>query len=147
MKLLPGMIAAAVLISSTAMAQYPRDNRYYRDSDRGYDRDYDRDYERRDGGFNVIRAVERDLERAASRGYLGGRERNRIDQALRHLSDFDRDLSRGRFDRHALDKAIERVDDVVRHSALDYRERNILIGDVNRLRDFRATGGAYGYRR
>ena len=145
MKLLPGMIAAAVLISSTAMAQYPRDGRYYRDSDRGYDRDYG--YERRDGGFNVIRAVERDLERAASRGYLGGRERERIDRALRNLSDFDRELSRGRFDRHALDKAIERVDDVVRHSALDYRERNLLIADVNRLREFRATGGAYGYRR
>jgi hypothetical protein len=143
MKLLPGMVAAAVLISSTAMAQYPRNDRYYRDSDRYYDRDY----ERRDGGFNAVRAVQRDLERVASRGYLGGRERDRIDRALRYLSDFDRDLSRGRFDRHALDKAIERVDDVVRHSALDYRERNILIGDVNRLRDFRATGGAYGYRR
>jgi hypothetical protein len=146
MKLLRGMIAAAVLISSTAMAQYPRGDRYYRDSDRGYDRDYG--YERREGGFNVIRAVERDLERAASRGgYLRGRERGRIDRALRQLSDFDRELSRGRFDRHALDKAIERVDDVVRHSGLDYRERNILIGDVNRLREFRATGGAYGYRR
>jgi len=132
MKTLIGLIAAAVLMSSTAIAQYPRGDRY----------------ERRDGGFNVIRAVEGDLQRAASRGYAGGRERNRIDQALRHLNDFEREASRGRFDRHALDKAIERIEDAVRHSGLDYRERNILIGDVNRLREFRATGGyGYGYRR
>jgi hypothetical protein len=135
MKTLPGLIAAAVLMSSTAMAQYPRGDRY----DNGR-------YERRDGGFDVVRAVERDLERAASRGYAGRHERDRINQALRHLNDFEREASRGRFDRHALDKAIERVDDVVRHSGLDFRERNILIGDVNRLREFRATGG-YGYRR
>lgn len=131
-KMLPGLIAAAVLISSTAMAQYPRD---------------DRGYERRDGGFNVIRAVQADLERAASRGRLGGRERSRIDQALRNLNDFERDMSRGRFDRHALDKAIGRVDDVVRRGALDNRERNILIGDLNRLRQFRSEERSYGYRR
>ncbi len=122
MKMLPGLIAASVLISSTAMAQYLRNGRVH---------------ERRDGGFNVIRAVEADLERVASRGRLGGRERRRIDQALQNLNDFERDLSRGRFDRHDLDKAIEQRDGVVRHRALDNRERSILIGDLNRLRQFR----------
>ena len=136
MKMLPGLIAASVLIGSTAMAQYPRN-----------DRGYDRGYERRDGGSNVIRAVQADLERVASRGRLGGRERSRIDQALRKLNGFERDLSRGRFDRHDLDKAIERIADVVRRGALDNRERSILIGDLNRLRQFRFEEGSYGYRR
>ena len=68
---------------------------------------------------------------------MGGHERNRIDQALRSLNDFERDLSRGRFDRHDLDKAIGKVDDVVRRGAIDGRERNVLIGDLNRLREFR----------
>ena len=140
MKMLPGLIAAAVLISSTAMAQYPR-------NERGDERGYDRGYERRDGGFNVIRAVQADLERVASRGRLGGRERSRIDQALRKLNDFERDLSRGRFDRHDLDKAIERIDDVVRRGALDNRERSILIGDLNRLRQFQFEERSNGFRR
>ena len=132
MKMLPGLIAAAVLISSTAMAQYPRN---------------ERGYERRDGGFNVIRAVQADLERVASRGRLGGRERSRIDQALRKLNDFERDLSGGRFDRHDLDKAIERIDDLVRRGALDNRERSILIGDLNRLRQFRFEERSNSFRR
>ena len=146
MKMLPGLIAAAVLISSTAMAQYPRDDRrdergYERRDDRNYERRDERGYERRDGGFNVIRAVQGDLERVASRGRMGGHERHRIDQALRSLSDFERDLSRGRFDKHDLDKAIGRVDDVVRRGAIDNRERNILISDLNRLREFRFEEG------
>ena len=75
---------------------------------------------------------------------MGGRERHRLDQALRSLNDFERDLSRGRFDRHDLDKAIGRVDDVVKRGAIDNRERDILIGDLNRLREFRFEEG---YRR
>ena len=66
MKMLPVLIAASVLISSTAMAQYPRNGRVH---------------ERRDGGFNVIWTIQADLERVASRGRLGGRVRRRIDQA------------------------------------------------------------------
>ncbi len=122
MRMFLGLMTSAVLIVSSASAQYPREERRY---------------ERPDGGFNVIRAVQGDLERVASRGRMGGRERNRIDQALRSLNDFERDLSRGRFDRHDLDKAIGRVDDVVRRGAIDNHERNILIGDLNRLRQFR----------
>ncbi len=122
MRMFLGLMTSAVLIVSSASAQYPREERRY---------------ERRDGGFNVIRAVQGDLERVASRGRMGGRERNRIDQALRSLNDFERDLSRGRFDRHDLDKAIGRVDDVVRRGAIGDRERNILIGDLNRLREYR----------
>ncbi|MEO8127039.1 MAG: hypothetical protein ABJF23_09240 [Bryobacteraceae bacterium] len=140
MKMLAGLLAAAVLTGSAAMAQYPRD---YRGDDRGYNRGY----ERRDGGFNVIRAVQSDLERAASRGRMSGKERNRIDQALRKLNDFERDLSRGRFDRHDLDKAIQKVDEVVRSRDIDPRERNILVGDLNRLREFRFDERANGYRR
>ena len=134
MKFLHGLIAAVVLMGSTAMAQYPRD---YRGDNRGYG------YERRDGGFNVIRVVQADLERVASRGRMSGRERNRIDQALRKLNDFERDVNRGRFDRHDLDKAIQKVDEVVRSREIDPRERNVLIGDLNRLREFRFDERAY----
>src|SRR5258708_40120522 len=103
METLPALMAAAVLMSFTAMAQYSRGDRY--DGGR---------YERRDGGFNVIRAVEEDLQRAASRGYAGGHERNRLDHALRRLDEFEREPSRGGLDRHALDHASERGADGVR---------------------------------
>jgi hypothetical protein len=141
-----GLIAAAVLVTSSANAQY-RQYDPYRDGRAGYHED----------GIGLIRSVQSDLSRAASHGYMSGRERSRLDQALRNLSDFDRDLSRGRFDRHDLDRAIDHIKDVVSHNRIDPRERDILYADLNRLRDFRASGGfsngrphdgyGYGYRR
>jgi non-ribosomal peptide synthetase component F len=139
-----GLIAAAVLVASTANAQYRQDDPY-RDGRGAYRQD----------GTGLIRSVQSDLSRAASRGYMSGRERSRLDQALRNLADFDRDLSRGRFDRHDLDRAIDHVNDVVKSNRIDPREREILYADLNRLRDFRASGGfsggrsddGYGYRR
>ena len=147
---LPGLIAGAILICSTASAQYRQDDPYYG----GRRPDYRNDSFRNNAsGPDLIRTVEAHLQRAASEGYKG-RDRSRCDDALRQLADFDRDMSRGKFNRHALDKAIERVDNVVRHNPLDRREREMLAADVNRLREFRANGGyagrpygGYGYSR
>jgi hypothetical protein len=146
-----GLIAGAVLICSTASAQYRQDDPYYRDRRPDY---RDDGYRNNANGPDLIRMVEAHLQRVGSEGYRGG-DRRRCDEALRYLYDFDRDMSRGRFDKHDLDKAIERINDVVRHSSLNYREREILAADVDRLRDFRANAGyyagrpydGYGYRR
>ena len=152
---LSGLIASAVLICSTANAQYRQDDPYNRGRLPGYHNDGYRDgYRNNANGPDLIRIVQAHLQRAASEG-LRGRDRNRCEDALRQLYDFDRDLSRGKFNRHALDKAIDRVNDVVRNAPLNYREREVLASDVNRLRDFRANGGYYagrpydgfGYRR
>jgi hypothetical protein len=146
-----GLIAGVVLICSTASAQYRKDDPYYRDRRPDYRND---GYGTNANGPDLIRMVQGHLQRAASEG-LRGRDRNRCEDALRQLYDFDRDLSRGKFNRRALDKAIDRVNDVVRNAPLNYRVREVLASDVNRLRDFRANGGNYagrpydgfGYRR
>src|SRR5438309_1590012 len=102
---LSGLIAGAVLICSTASAQYRQDDPYYRDRRPDYRND---GYRNNANGPDLIRMVERHLQRAGSEGYRGG-DRSRCDEALRYLYDFDRDMSRGRFNKHALDKAIERI--------------------------------------
>jgi hypothetical protein len=95
---------------------------------------------------DVIQVVESHLQRAASHNrYFNNKEAQRFDNAMRHLSEFDSRLRRGQFDTRSLDRAIDDVNNVVRHNSLDYRERDILIGDLGRLRDFRATRGGYGY--
>src|SRR5581483_9049877 len=43
-------------------------------------------------------------------------ERERIDNALKHLSEFDRALSDGKFNKDRLDEAIEDVKNVVEHN-------------------------------
>ena len=126
------LITAAVLLSSTANAQYRPDYR---------DRDRDRYRDERNDGPGLIRAVQSDLQRLVSWGQLRGRDRQRLDRALGDLDNFDRDLSRGRFDRHDLDRAIDHVKDVVGHVPPGFRERDILIRDVERLRAFRDRGG------
>jgi hypothetical protein len=64
---------------------------------------------------------------------------------LRHLSQFEDHLFRGRFDKGRLDSAIADVDEVARHNPLDDRARQILFADLNELRTYRATQG-YLYR-
>jgi hypothetical protein len=73
------------------------------------------------------------------------RERQRYDNAIRHLSDFQSRLYRGYFDKGKLDQAIGDVQNVVNHNALDERGRRILWTDLNNLRTFRAARGQGEY--
>lgn len=81
--------------------------------------------------------------RRAGRFARGGRERERIDNAQRHLYDVDRALNRGRYDRGRLDEAIEDVHNVVRNNNLPPRERDVLNDDLERLRELRARERRY----
>ncbi len=80
---IPGLIAAAVLVTSTANAQYRQDDPY-RDgrANQGYYSENRSNYHQ--DGIGLIRSVQSDLSRAASRGYMNGRERSRLDQAIRN---------------------------------------------------------------
>jgi len=90
------------------------------------------------GANGLIQSVQEHLRRAASVGRPRGKEYNRFNNAMRHLSEFDTKLNRGQFDRGKLDRAIEDVNNVVRHNRLDRRDRNMLATDVDRLREFRS---------
>ncbi len=114
----------------------------YRDEYRGGDR-----------SFALFDQVQGDLNRAATFSYLRGGQRRDLAKASRDLAEFEGRWSQGRFDRHELDEAIGRIQHVIDHSGLNYRDRAALQDDANRMRQFRSyesggyRGGDQGYRR
>jgi len=81
--------------------------------------------------------VRMDLGRAANYPYSSHGDRKRFDEARRGLIDFEARFDRGVYDKHDLDRAIERVQNVVAHNSLDPRDRGALDEDLRRMRDFR----------
>ena len=79
-----------------------------------------------------------DLNDIASRHPVGGRERERFNNAMQHLHEFgDRLHEGGTFDKGKLDQAIGDVQNVIDHNRLGPREHEMLTRDVNDLRDLR----------
>jgi len=93
---------------------------------------------------NSRRLVARTLEdlRRAARLEQGSKERERYDNAGKHLSDFDREMSQGRFDKDRLDRAIDDVKNIVDHNTLAPRARDRVTRDLADLRTLRETRGA-----
>lgn len=89
----------------------------------------------------LVGRVQDDLRRAERFGRTNDKERERYDNAQRHLSEFDRALSRGKFDKDKLDAAIDDVNNVVAHNTLAPRQRDALSEDLRALRQLRATRG------
>jgi hypothetical protein len=90
---------------------------------------------------DMVGRVLRDLERAERATRAEGRERERFQNAQRHLSEFDARLSQGDFDKDKLDVAIDDVKNVVRHNTLPPRGRDNLSDDLRDLRQLRAVRG------
>lgn len=94
--------------------------------------------------------VRSDLDRAGNYRYASRADQKRFDEARRELLDFESRFDRGRYDRHELDQAINRIEKVVTHNSLDPRERGALEDDLRRMRDYRAfrehNRGGDGYR-
>jgi len=101
-----------------------------------YDRPYgDRDYSRQDRGlFDHARM---DLERASAYPYASRSDRKRFDEARRELFDFESRFDQGRYEKHELDEAIDRIQRVVNSNSLDPRDRGALADDLRRMRDYR----------
>jgi hypothetical protein len=112
-----------------------------------YDRPYgDRDYARQDRGlFDKARM---DLDHASTYPYASRADRKRFDEARSKLFDFESRFDQGRYDKHDLDGAIDRLQHVVESNSLDPRDRGSLSDDLRRMRDyreFRNHHGDYGY--
>jgi hypothetical protein len=115
-----------------------------------YDRPYgDRDYARQDRGmFDKARM---DLEHASAYLYASPADRKRFDEARGKLFDFEIRFDQGRYDKHELDGAIDRIQHVVNSNSLDPRDRGALSDDLRRMRDYREFRNhrgeyEYGYR-
>jgi len=77
------------------------------------------------------------LEAIAERNTYSGKERERYDNALRHVSQFAARLQEGRFDKDKLDEAIGDVQNVIDNNRMGERPRRILLRDVSELRRLR----------
>ena len=110
-----------------------------------YDRPYgDRDYARRDRAlFDHVRA---DLDRAAAYPYSSRPDRKRFDEARRDLFDFATRFEQGRYEKHELDHAIDKIQNVVSHNSLEARDRGALDEDLRRMRDYRTFRDHKEYR-
>lgn len=89
----------------------------------------------------VVQRTQDDLRQVRREGARNNKERERIDNARKHLSDFDRNLSRNRFDKGRLDSAIDDVKNVVEHDTLEARDRDALKTDLEDLRHLREIHG------
>ena len=94
-----------------------------------------------DDARNLVSRTQEDLRHAED--FTKGKkdERERIGNAQKHLSEFDRALSRNKFDKGKLDEAIEDIKDVIDHNTLAVEDRDALTRDIESLRRMRATRG------
>lgn len=85
-----------------------------------------------------VEATLHDLDEIASRSTYSHHERERYDNALRHLQQFgDRLHEGGYFDKGKLDQAIGDVQSVLDHNRMSNRAHDILLQDVSELRVLR----------
>ena len=94
--------------------------------------------ERRDAR-DLVDRVQADLQRAADFTRNNEKERERYHNVQHHLSEFDRELRRGKFDKDKLDAAIDDLKNVVKNNTLESRDRDALAADLSDLRTLRDT--------
>lgn len=86
----------------------------------------------------LVERSQHDLQNISSVAAMTGKERERYDNALHHLSEFDQALVHSHFDKGKLDQAIEDVDNVCKNNTLTPSERDVLLGDMRELRRLRS---------
>lgn len=87
----------------------------------------------------LIGRTQNDVQQAASVSPgVSGSDRDHYNAAQKHLSDFDRDLTRRKFNKGRLDDSIGDVQRILDHNTLTPRGRNMLQRDVVELRRLRA---------
>jgi hypothetical protein len=114
------MLASTALLSGLAVSLPAADH------DRGF----------QDHARGIVDRSQDDLRKAEEFERHKGKEVTRYDNAQKHLSDFDREMSKGHFDKGKLDTAIDDLKNVVDHNTLDPEARDALKRD---LADLRAT--------
>jgi hypothetical protein len=113
------LIAALVLISASPKTLHAQGYRYDPEHRRPLD------------------ATIHHLEEIAEHNTYSGKERERYDHALRHVSQFATRLHEGRFDKDKLDEAIGDVQNVIDNNPMGERARRVLLRDVSELRRLR----------
>jgi hypothetical protein len=85
----------------------------------------------------LVARVQEDLQRAAEFTRNNEKERERYHNVQNHLSEFDRELRAGKFDKGKLDAAIDDLKNVVKNNTLESHDRDALAADLSDLRTMR----------
>ena len=85
---------------------------------------------------DVVDRTQNDLRSAIDLEH-GGHQRNRYKNVQDHLSDFDRSLAKGHFNKDRLDSAINDLQHLLDHNTLQTTVRDALLRDVSDLRAVR----------
>src|SRR5262245_61066735 len=90
---------------------------------------------------DLVSRTQEDLRHAA--GFISEKkdERERSENAQKHLSEFDRALSEGKFEKDKLNEAIDDVKNVIEHNTLAREDRDMLTRDLDDLRVMRSHRG------
>ena len=94
-----------------------------------------------DAARSLIQHVQDDLHSIQPAGPHQGKDRERIQDALKHLSDLDRHLTRDKFSKGSIGDAIDNVQGILNHNTLETRERDMLNADVHDLRELKLYKG------
>ena len=94
-----------------------------------------------DAARNLVQRVQDDLQTLHPAGPHQDKDRERIQDAMKHLSDLDRNLTKDRFSKGAISEAIGSVQGILDHNTLETGERDILNADVHDLRELKLYRG------
>ncbi len=86
----------------------------------------------------LIDRTQADLRAAADLEHGNDKQRDRYRDAQQHLSNFDRELTKGHFDKGQLDRSIDNIKSILNHNVLQASSRDALIRDESDLRVARA---------
>jgi hypothetical protein len=92
-----------------------------------------------DRARDLVARVQSDLQRAAEFTRNNEKERERYHNVQNHLSEFDRELRRGKWEKDKLDQAIDDLKNVVKNNTLESHDRDALAADLSDLRTMRDT--------
>ena len=85
----------------------------------------------------LVDRTQNDLRVAASLGHNKGESRRRYEHTQKHLSTFDRHLTKGNFAKGELNDAISDLHHILDKNTLDPRSRDALSRDIEDLRAMR----------
>jgi len=129
---------AAVALQFTAWAQPQRDYAYNNDR-------YESDPRSRRGpaGRDAIAVVDYDIRSMMRAAYprVDNEKRRLFNDTLYDLERFRVNARRGRFDTDRLDGAIDNMKRLVGSNQIPGRMKDVLVRDIQLLREFRATRG------
>ena len=133
-----GLFAIAAMIGPGTSAAYAQSPRY---ENPRYESPRHAGSPRYDDARQVVGRTQVDLERAAS--FLRGnkKEQDRLRNAQKHLSDVDRHMAKGKFNKDTLNSAIGDIQNVLDHNVLQSQDRDMLMRDVRELRAIRSERG------